>query len=128
MASDSIGGRWFVLGLNDMRSSSVGRVRPVVRAREAEDLRQLLASERVEPYLDEDAGAMWNKTFRRGGPLEWKNGLALVGGIVEVFVVTDAPLEAQILTAEQAGHIPTIEQATADATRIATILAAEAEQ
>lgn len=123
MASDSIGGRWFVLGMNDMRSANIERVRPVVRARDAEDLRQLLVRERVEPYLD----GGWGKVFRAGGPLEWKNDPNEIrfGGIVEVFVVTEAPLQVQIITTEQADRIPTIERATEDAARIAVIRAGE---
>lgn len=124
MATEN-GGRWFVLGMNDMRASNVERVRPVARARTAEALIELLDRERVEPYVD----GQWRKCFRRGGPLEWKNdpephGFA-IGGIAEVFVVTDAPLEVQVLTEAQAEEIQTIEQLTEQAARIRVIRAAE---
>lgn len=123
MGRDNIGGRWFVLGMNDMRGSNIERVRPVARARDAEDLRQLLASERAEPYVDGTFG----KAFRRGGPLEWKNDPLTCGygGIAEVFVVTDAPLDTQVLTDAQAGQIPTVEALLEQALRIAVIQAAE---
>lgn len=123
MATTENGGRWFVLGMHDMRTSNPARVRPVVRARSAEALLELLDRERVEPYND----GSFAKSFRRGGPFEWKDDAEAsgIGGIAEVFVVTDAPLEAQILTEAQAEQIQTIEQLTEQAERIAVIRTAE---
>lgn len=109
MAGENIGGRWFVLMLNDMRNAKAERVRPVVRAREREALHRLIGGERVETYDD----GRWRKAYRRGGPLEWQNEPVFSGGIVEVFVVTDAPLDVQILTEAQAADIATLEQLVA---------------
>ena len=59
----------WILQLNDMRSSNVEIVEPVVKAETREELERFVESERVEPYRD----GRWNKSFRRGGPLEWFN-------------------------------------------------------
>ena len=62
----------FVLQLNPMRSNAENVV-PVVRAETEQRLRDFLANETVESYVDEGSAHPWHKAFRKGGPLEWYN-------------------------------------------------------
>jgi hypothetical protein len=85
----------WVLILNDMRGRCED-MRPVARAETKEALLAFLEHERVEPYKDDGMHTIvhdtdtlaqmaggpvvekipqyyWNKTFRKGGPLEWFN-------------------------------------------------------
>jgi hypothetical protein len=59
----------YVLVLNDMRSSNIEHLTPVACAESYAELEALLSRERVEPYSD----GRWGKSFRAGGPLEWRN-------------------------------------------------------
>jgi len=59
----------FILILNDMRSSNIEIVRPVLRAETREQLEKVLASEAVDYYNE----GGWGKKYRKDGPLEWYN-------------------------------------------------------
>jgi len=100
-----LAGVWFVLIMNDMRSSQVEIVRPVARARSFAALEHLLARERVPAYSD---GA-WGKTFRRGGPLEWKNDPEVdrFGGIAKVYGVPVAD-DVEPINAEALARVPSV--------------------
>lgn len=98
-------GVWFVLLLNDMQFSKVEIVSPVARARSAAELQQLVERERVEGYCD----GRWGKTFRRGGPLEWKNDPRDGSGdIIAVYAVAVPSPDTQIVTTETLRQVPTL--------------------
>lgn len=59
----------FVLMLNDMRSSNIENLKPVVRAETAEEIESFLERETVDNYRDD----RWSKVYKQGGPLEWYN-------------------------------------------------------
>lgn len=60
----------FVLCLNDMRSSNIENLQPIVRAETKAQLEEFLRRETVDPYRD----GQWGKSYRAGGgPLEWFN-------------------------------------------------------
>lgn len=59
----------WVLMLNDMRAPKIEMLEPVARAESKEALQAFIDHEKVEPYRD----GQWGKTYRQGGPLEWKN-------------------------------------------------------
>lgn len=59
----------WVLLLNDMRSSKIEILCPVVRAETKQELLDFLAREKVPAYRDDG----WSKNYRQGGPLEWFN-------------------------------------------------------
>lgn len=59
----------FALMLNDMRWPRVEETGPVAFSDSEEELLAFMAAEEVDYYRD---GA-WAKTFRKYGPLEWKN-------------------------------------------------------
>jgi hypothetical protein len=59
----------YILQLNDMRSSQIEITSPVARAETREELEAFIERERVETYKD----GQWSKSFRQGGPLEWRN-------------------------------------------------------
>jgi len=62
----------FVLQLNPMTANAEA-LTPLMRAETEQELRDFLASESVEPYIDKGGSHPWRKTFRFGGPLEWYN-------------------------------------------------------
>jgi len=83
---------WWVLLLNDMRTAHSEEVQPVACAATKEELIALMTREKVETYQDGNehrreptpggfghlgdahgSNAMWAKSFRKGGPLEWCN-------------------------------------------------------
>lgn len=75
--------RWFILYLNDMRSSQIQIVVPVFKSRTREGIENLLKECREkEEWKDGD----WRKSFKKGSPLEWYNPFegGMYGGIREV--------------------------------------------
>ena len=63
-----------------MRSADYTHVEPVARAETKEELIAFLKREKVELYKDEGlnhhhvgSGYKYSKSFRKGGPLEWRN-------------------------------------------------------
>jgi hypothetical protein len=90
--------RWFVLYLNDMRSSNIEIVRPVLKSQSREAIEKLLEESRApEPWSDE---GRWRKVFRKGSRLEWYNppdlsdggGFPAYSGIVEQLSIHEAAL------------------------------------
>lgn len=65
-----------ILQLNPM-TANYERLTAVARAETREALEAFLLSEKVEPYSDSDGesmcGGRLNKSFRKGGPLEYFN-------------------------------------------------------
>lgn len=59
----------WILRLHDMRSPKIEMYEVVARCASNEKLEQWVQLERVERYRDGE----WEKTFRKGGPLEWYN-------------------------------------------------------
>jgi hypothetical protein len=55
--------------LNNMQAPQIQILTPVARGESRESLIAFLKKEKVEPYTDEN----WQKTYRKGGPLEWYN-------------------------------------------------------
>lgn len=61
----------WALFMNDMRSAKIEFHEPICWADTRQELIDLLVTERVEAYRD----GQWGKSYRKGGPLEWKNAL-----------------------------------------------------
>jgi len=59
----------FILVMNDMRYANIETLSELCWASSVEEIDAFLASETVEGYRDE----RWGKSYRKGGPLEWKN-------------------------------------------------------
>lgn len=62
----------FILRLNDMRTSHVENLTSIARADTPDELMQLMENEKVEPYSEHNNGH-WDKSYQKGGPLEWYN-------------------------------------------------------
>lgn len=97
---------WWVLCLNDMRSSRIEEMEVVACASTKDELVRFIESESVETYKDDNenirdpepwschgTNKSWHKSFRKGGPLEWYNRPSDVvldpeydGGRAELFV------------------------------------------
>ncbi len=73
---------FFILKLNDMRSSRIQLSEAVAWSEDPDSLQQFLDRERVEKYTD----GRWDKCFHQGGPLEWCNEpwLNLGQGVIQV--------------------------------------------
>ena len=75
-------GYWVVL-LNDMRSANYENLGPCGCAETRQELEKFVQGQRVETYQDDDGrpgkcghcgtSEYWEKSFRKGGPLEWFN-------------------------------------------------------
>ena len=62
---------YWVLLMNDMRSSNIENYSPVCCAATREELVAFYESQKIDPYSD----GKWGKSFKQGGPLEWYNPL-----------------------------------------------------
>lgn len=103
--TDGIRGFWFVLVLGDMRQP--GQLGCAARARTSAELEQLLGRERRETYQD----GPWRKTFRKGGPFEFKLEPELdpACGIHEVYAISSPPKGIEWMKANELEKIPTVE-------------------
>ena len=94
----------FMLQMNDMRASSVENLTGVARAETGEELQRLLDTEGVASYPD----GPWNKSYRKGGPLEWYNPpFSLAAGIVNVGSADKWAANARTKFEEQIMVLPT---------------------
>lgn len=104
---------WWVLRLNDMRSSNIEILTAVLRAKTKGELVEFVESQRVAEYHEPQevpqtmAARMarpsqvrgpWQKCFRKGGPLEWYNAPYRSDEDLHFFAVEalDAIIERQI--------------------------------
>ena len=105
-AAEKIDGLWFVLSLVDVRTPVLG-IRPAARSRSVAALQALIDRERVPLYED---GELY-KSFRKGGPLEWREDPLVcgMGNVSPVYAVSDIPQHAMIARAHIVKEIPTVE-------------------
>ncbi len=70
----------WILRLNDMRTPKIEIMQSVVRAETKEEIASFIENETVERYTDDN----WDKSFRKGGILEWFNPPNRFGGIIDM--------------------------------------------
>lgn len=90
-------GIW-ILQLHDIRMAVTEPDTALARGSSMEELQDLLARERAEPYSD----GVFVKRFRRGGPLEWYAPPADTNAFVNVLESTDAYIAQTIAVLPEA--------------------------
>ncbi len=99
----------FILQLNPMMGN-FEQLNPVACSETVEALKAFIESQRVEPYTDDDGAGMigqrLNKSFRKGGPLEFLNPPDRGECIVNVGTAEEWAQSARLRFAERVLSLP----------------------